>query len=219
MSGTSWQFRTTRGVVGIEDDAIVRHSTPSLFLAGQLARWRNGGLRARATVALQVVGFLLSVLGLLYYVYLVAETGPGWSSALYVSSVGVLAYSLWRKHGRETAIQRSAIEQVTLDEGEREITITHGTADGPLSVLRDEEAETTLTLATDDDLRKAREICRLRGIDLEPPVDPGKTETTFRVFTREGACFCERCRSQVSPADATCPACEYALRVETSEVA
>lgn len=217
MSGSSWQFRTVEGVVSIRDDAIVRKSTPRLFLAGQLGRWRNGDRRERASVAFHVCGFLLSVLLLVYHLHLVAGTRPGLTLALYVGSVVVLAFSFWRQHVRDTTIQRSAVERATLDPDEWRITITHGPGNGLLSPFRDDPTETTFTLGTADDLRKAREICRLRGIELEPaPADGEETETTYRIFTRDGACFCERCRRQVSPADATCPACEYALRVETS---
>jgi len=36
----------------------------------------------------------------------------------------------------------------------------------------------------------------------------------YRVDVRDGVVFCESCGAQVSPGDRTCPACEYALRVE-----
>lgn len=215
MSGSSWQFRTTRGVVSIQDDAIVRKPTPRRILAGLGIRWRNGDLWDRASVVFHVGGFAVSLVLLVYHLHLVAETSPGWSSALYVSTVVAFAYSFWNQHLRETTIPRSAVERVTVDDDDREITITHETRDGLLSPFREDRTETTLTLGTADDLRKAREICRLRGIEPEPDDDEGR-ETTYRIFTRDGASFCERCRRQVSPADGTCPACGYALRVETS---
>ena len=219
MTGSSWQFRTTRGVVTIEDDAIVRKSTPSLFLAGQRQRWRNGDLRERAKVAFRVVAFVFSAVAFAYHVALLADVEPGLSAALYAGTAGFLALSFWNQHLRATAIERSAIERVTVDDDERELTITHETDDGLLSLFGDDRKETTLRLGTADDLRNAREICRLRGIELEPAPSGDETETTYRVFTRDGVCFCERCRSQVSPSDAACPACDYSLRVEATETA
>jgi hypothetical protein len=45
------------------------------------------------------------------------------------------------------------------------------------------------------------------------PVDPVDHETTYRFVTEDGVYFCESCDTQVSPADATCPAGGYALGV------
>lgn len=219
MTGSSWQFRTTRGVVTVEDDAIVRKSTPTLFLEGQLKRWRNGDRRERATVAFRVAGFVVSVFTIAYHVALLADVEPGWSAALAVGVVGFLAVSFWQQYLRATTIHQSGIERVTVDDDERQLTITHEADDGPLSILKDDRTETTLRLGTADDLRKAREICRLRGVDLEPDPSGEETGTTYRVFTRSGVCFCERCRSQVSPSDGACPACGYVLRVEATETA
>jgi hypothetical protein len=49
------------------------------------------------------------------------------------------------------------------------------------------------------------------------PVDPEDHETTYRFVTEDGVYFCESCDTQVSPADATCPACGYALRVRATD--
>ncbi|MFC7045098.1 zinc ribbon domain-containing protein [Halobacteriaceae archaeon GCM10025711] len=59
--------------------------------------------------------------------------------------------------------------------------------------------------------------CRGCGVEL-PAADAeeSETETTYRFLTRVGVCFCERCRTQVSPNDRACPSCGYALRVETT---
>lgn len=217
MADRAWRFRTTTGVATIRDDAITTRSTPRQFLAGQSVRWRHGSRRERVKVAGAVVGFLVSIVLLAYHLYLVVDAGFSWSWALALGTVGVLVYSLWNERVRRTTIPRSAISTVSLDADERRLTVTHETGDGPLSAFRDDVAETTMTLGTEDDLRRAREIFRLRGIALEPaPADPDETETTFRVLTRDGACFCERCRRQVSPSDRQCPACDYALRVETN---
>lgn len=216
MSHGSWSVRTTRGVVTVGADAIRRRTTPTLFLSGQVRRFRNGGRRERATVAVHVFGFSISLAGLVYHLRLVATAGLGWSSILYGFTLAFLAYTFWAGYLRETAILRSAIVDVTIAPDERRLTITHETADGPLSAFRDDRTETELAFGSDDDLRNAREIFRLRGIALDHQSSRTPTETTYRFVTKGGVCFCERCRSQVSPSDRVCPACAYALRVETA---
>lgn len=219
MSGSELRFRTTDGVVTVHDDAIATRSAPREFLAGQATRWQNGNVGERVTVAFAVAGFLGSVVALVYHLYLVAGAGIGWSSMLYFGTLGTVAYSLWANHFRDTTIERSAISSVALDDEGRKLTLTHETRDGPLSVFRDDVTETEMTLGTDDDVRNAREMFRLRGIPVESvSADADATETEYRIVTKRGVCFCERCRSQVSPSHKVCPACEYVLWVETSEV-
>ena len=217
MSYGAWSFRTTRGVVTVGADAITRRSTPTLFLSGQFARFRNGGTSERATVAFRAFGFIFSVAGAVYHLRGVTVAEPGWSSILYGALLAVLAYAFWAACLRETTIPQSAIVDVTVTPDERQVTITHERAGGPMSMFRDDETETELAFGTLDDLRDAREIFRLRGISLERPAS--RSETTYRFVTKGGVCFCERCRSQVSPSDGTCPACGYALRVEAAEEA
>lgn len=215
MSEGAWSFRTTDGVVSVRPDAITTRTTPGRFLAGQSARWRRGTRRERLTVAFMIAGFLFSLAGFAYHVYLVATAGLNWSAAFYATSVAVFGYSLWSKYGRKTTIPRDAIEVVELDADARELTVTHETPDGPLSGLRSDRIETTLTLATDEDLRNARETLRLRGFEVEPAAQ-FETEIEHRIVTRDGGSFCERCGAHVSPNDKDCPACEYELWVETS---
>lgn len=46
----------------------------------------------------------------------------------------------------------------------------------------------------------------------------GETRAAAHGFvTRDGACFCEQCRSQVSPNARTCPSCGHALRARSDE--
>jgi hypothetical protein len=141
---------------------------------------------------------------------------------------------LWRKHVRGTVVPLSAIKDVTLDTDDQEHTIVHDADSRPsvlggnggqrwflsddlFSIFVTGETETTLTLRTADDVREARTIFRTTGLaeDLGVPRSGAEeTETEYRFDTRNGVVFCEQCGSQVSPSDRTCPACDYALRVE-----
>lgn len=214
MSHGAWSFRTARGVVTVGADDVRRRSTPTVFLSGQYTRFRNGSTSERATVAFRALGFVFSLAGLGYHLRAVTVAEPGWPSLLYGALLAVLAYACWAACLREITIPRSAIVDVTIEPDERQVTIVHERAGGPLSTFRNDETETELAFGTLDDLRDAREIFRLRGISLERPAS--RSETTYRFVTKGGVCFCERCRSQVSPSDRTCPACRYALRVETA---
>jgi hypothetical protein len=93
--------------------------------------------------------------------------------------------------------------------------VTHEPNHDYFGSLRNETTDTKLSIPTEDDIREATEIFRLRGIDVEEPGTEA-LETTYRVIVKSGVCFCERCRSQVSPSDGTCPACGYAIRVRSS---
>jgi len=121
----------------------------------------------------------------------------------------------WSNHVGETTIPLSTVDTITLDEEAGILVITHESDHDYFGSLRNDTGETTLSLPTDDDVREATEVFRLRGIDVEEPGTEAP-ETTYRVIVKSGVCFCERCRSQVSPSDRTCPACGYAIRVRSS---
>ena len=214
MSESSWQFRTTEGVVTVRGDAIAVSAAPSRFLSGQVARWRHGDDSDRLKVAFRAVAFAFSLVSIHQGVR-IAEAGLAgltpWS-LLYVAGSVLLVATLWHRHFRETTIPRDAIRAVALDEAGRELTVTHDTPDGPLSAFRGEETETSFTLPSDDDLREAREILRLRSVDVE--VDDRETVTEHRLVTRDGASFCENCDAHLSPNDRNCRRCGAALHVE-----
>jgi hypothetical protein len=220
MSGESWRFRTARGVVSVRDDAISVRSTPGEFLAGQRRRWRAGDWRDRGRATLEVGGFLASIVGLVYQLSQVTGPGLGATTATLLAVVShlvvlsITAYSIWSTHVGETTIPLSTVDVVTLDDDAMELVVVHEPEPGLGSLFRNDRIETTLSVPSREDLREAREIFRLRGIELRDPGDQG-TETTYRVTVRDGACFCASCRSQVSPSDGTCPACGYAIRVRT----
>lgn len=215
MSEETWRFRVTRGVVTVRDDTIGIRSTPGYFLAGQRSRWWYGDRWERGKIVFGAGGLLSSVLGAIYHFAQVGLAGVGLQSAPHVFAVVLFAYVFWSNHLGETTVSQSAIDTITLDESEGVLVITHEVRRGHLAslgALGSETTETKLSLPTDDDVREAKEIFRLRGIDVEEPRSES-TETTYRVVTRGGVCFCERCRSQVSPSDGVCPACGYAIRV------
>ena len=84
------------------------------------------------------------------------------------------------------------------------------------SAFRDDGTETNLSLANADACREAREIFRLRGIDLDDP-EESEEEPEHRTITKGGVCFCANCRSQISPSDDVCRVCGSALRVLRSD--
>lgn len=215
MSDESWRFRVTNGVVTVREDTIGIRSTPGYFLAGQRSRWRHGDRWEQGKILFNLGGLLSSVLGIGYHLSQVGLTGVGLRSAPHVFAFVMFVYLIWSNHVGEKTIPLSAIDTIALDEDDGTLVVAHEPEHGYLSVFRDDEIETTLSLPTSDDVREAREIFRLRDIDLEEP-GAVETKTTYRVRIRNGACFCERCGSQVSPSDGTCPACGYAIRVKTS---
>lgn len=219
MSPGGWSFRTTTGIVTVHDDAITTRSTPGKFIAGQSLRWRHGSRKEQVSAAFKVGAFVASIVAFILHLYLIADSGVEWVSLFYASSAGFFGYSLWRNHGRETTIPRSAIKSVTLDTESRELTVTHRQENGPLSVFQDDITKTTLPIGTDDDLRKARETLRLRGIQFEPTTAKSDTEIAHRIVSENGGHHCERCDALVTPNDKVCPNCEYALWVETSPAA
>jgi hypothetical protein len=214
MSEASWQFNTTIGVVTVREDTIAVRSTPGYFLAGQRSHWRHGGRWERAKLLFSLGGLLSSGFGIAFHLSQVGPTGLGVQSAPHVLALVLFLFIIWSNHIGEQTIPLSAVDTITLDEDEGTLVITHERAHDYLSVFRDEEVETTLSIPTADNVREAKEIFRLRDIELGAP-DADEGGTTYRVRTRNGACFCERCHSQVSPSDSTCPACGYAIRVQS----
>lgn len=216
MSSTPWEFRTTEGVVMVDSETIRVRSTPREFIAGQRARWRAGEGSARLKSAVRVVWMLgVVVVGLgyffftLYHVLDVGLTGVGIVAAL--SVVGGVG-QLWSHYLRETTIPLSAVEHISLDETNRKLTIRYETSRVRKILLAPNAGRQRFTLPTDDHLREARETFQMRGISVEDVVERG--DTAYRFVVEDGVYFCESCRRQVSPADSTCPSCEYALRVE-----
>jgi hypothetical protein len=214
MSEDSWRFRTTNGVVTVRDDAIGIRSTPGYFLAGQRSRWRYGGRWERGKLAITAGGLLSSTLGTAYHLSQVGIAGAGLQSASHVFAVVMFAYMFWSNHVGETTIPLSTVDTITLDEEAGRLVVTHEPNHEYFGSFRNETTETKLSIPTEDDVREAKEIFRLRGIDVEAPSTEAP-ETTYRVIVKSGVCFCERCRSQVSPSDGTCPACGYAIRVRS----
>jgi len=219
MSERSWQFRTTRGLVTVREDAIAVRSTPGRFLAGQRRRWRASTWPERGWIAFQAAGLCWSLAGLSLHAFealQAGETSAGLASTPHLVAFALFAYALWSNHVGETTIPLSNVERVALDEDEGTLTIEHRTDGNLRSIFRDEEAELRLSLSTADARREAREIFRLRGIDLDDPRESAGTPE-YRVITESGVCFCARCRSQISPSDDTCRSCGYALRILRSD--
>ena len=215
MSEGSWRFTVTRGVVTVREDAIGIRSTPGYFLAGQRSRWRYGDRWERGKLVVSAGGLLFSILGMAYHFSQVGIAGVGSQSASHVFAVVLFAYMFWSNHVGETTIPLSTVDTITLDEEAGTLVVTHEPNHDYFGSLRDETTETKLSIPTEDDVREAAEIFRLRGIDVKEPRTE-VLETTYRVLVKSGVCFCERCRSQVSPSDGTCPACGYAIRVRSS---
>lgn len=215
MSDRSWRFQVARGVVTVRDDAIGVRSTPGDYLAGQRRHWESTDRWGRVAVSVRVVGFLSSLLGVLYHFATVGVDGVGLRSAPYVLTLCLFGYALWQHHVGETTIPRDRIEAVTLDDDERELTVRHEPDPGLRSLFRSDVVETTLSLPTPEDVREAREIFRLRGVELRD-APPAEQKTVHRLRVRDGVCFCPACNTQVSPGDAACPACGYAIRVTES---
>ena len=225
-------FRTTEGDVSVGDEVLRIDRSPRKFLRGQRSRWRNEGPEQRLKTVARLVLFLFLPLSTVMQFYGVAEV-PVLATALVSLGVVISLVTFWAKRVRGTAVPLSAIEDVTLDTDDQELTIIHD-AEGRPSVLGGDagkewflsddlfsifatgETETTLTLRTADDAREARTVLRTRGVvdDLDTPRAAEETETEYRVETRNGAVFCEQCGSQVSPNDRTCPSCDHVLQIE-----
>lgn len=215
MSTASWQFQTTEGVVTVRHDAIVVHSRPWQFLAGQRARWRHGDRSERV----RTVGSLVAFFGIFYTAFRLTEffgqLASG-STRLLVTAfaAAIVVYSFWREHASDTTIPRTAIESIALDEADRELTIAHDEQQRLRRALSGDETETSLTLPSMDDVREAKEVLQLRSFDVERVEDAVETVTEHRFVTRQGASFCPGCDRRVSPNDRTCGRCGTVLRYE-----
>jgi hypothetical protein len=224
-------FRTTDGDVSVSDDTIRIHKTPKKFLYGQLSHWHNGSRWQQVGAVVKIVGLLLTSFSIVYQLDTISDMPVGLMAFLYSAAFIIDVYMVWKKHLRETRIPLSAIDDVTFDRDERELTVNHDAErrwsaaddnssqrwslrDSLLDFLEMDKTETTMTLRTADDIRKARTIFRTRGISEDIMSEHEETETEYRVDTKNGVVFCERCGSQVSPSDRTCPTCNYTLRVE-----
>jgi hypothetical protein len=232
MSDGRGAVRTTDGEASIGDRYVRIRRTPLAFLRARLSTLRDGSLRKRVGAAVGVALFLSAPVVVVQQIRTLSGT-PAWLALLLV--VGILAFQLvpfWLRYFRETTIPASSVADVTLRADERTLRVVYdddsrlavlgggsgqqwfGDSD-PLGVFEAGETETTLTLRTDDEVRKARRLLRATGLaGAVGGLAPEQTETHYRVDTANGAAFCERCGSQVSPSDGICPACEYALRIE-----
>jgi hypothetical protein len=212
----SFRFPTATGTVAVHDGALGIRSTPGRLLAGQRRRWRHGDRWDRAGLAFEVAGVAWAVVSLVGHATAVAAGNAGVAAGL--STVGYLilgvflAARLGRRHVGEARIPRSAVDAVRLDRDAGTLTIEHDAAGRLRSVLRDDPVETTLSLPSAEAVREAEAVLRARDVEFDVAED-SDIETTYRATIREGVWFCERCRSQVSPVDAACPACGYAIRV------
>ena len=225
-------FRTTEGDVSVGDEVLRIHRSPRKSIQGQRSRWRHGNRREQLKATARIVLFLILSLSTAAQLYRITEA-PTLLVILTVLGLAASLVTFWTKRIRGAAVPLSAIENVTLDTDDRELTIVHDAegrpsvlggaagkrwflSDDPFSVFATGETETALTLRTADDAREARTVFRTRGIaeDIDRQSDAGETETEYRFETKGGVVFCEQCGSQVSPSDRTCPACDHALRVE-----
>jgi hypothetical protein len=228
-------FRITDGDVSVSDDTVRIHKTPKKFLHAQLSHWEDRSRWRQITAVVRIAGFLLLSLSIIQQVYNIFNMPVGLVAFFYFSVVAIEIYMVWKKHLRETRIPLSAIDDVTLDTDERELTITHDTErrssvvddnssqrwslrDSLSNFLEMNKTGTTMTLRTADDIRKVRTVFRTRGISegVASKHEGTETETKYRVDTKKGVVFCGRCGSQVSPSDRDCPTCDYTLGVEQS---
>lgn len=215
MTRESWQFRTTKGVVKVDHDAVHIQSTLRQFLAAQRLRLHAGGRREVLRSVWVLVGavFIIGYLG--YETSRALDVGVAGLGLFSVVSVVVTVLGVWESYLRTKTIPLSALERVTIDESNRELTIRYDdeTVHTLPSWLYDWNPGTkTLTLPGDEAVRDAHETLRLRGISVEKAEKSANTVRRFIV--RNGVYFCESCDGQVSPTDSTCPSCGYALRVE-----
>ncbi len=236
MASEWGQFRTTEGEVVVTDGAIRIDRTPTGYLSAQLARWRRGSLQTRVRALARVLGLAMFAAYVLYRVHRMLSVNPGVLATL---PLGFLAFTLvpfWITHGRATTIRWGEISAVTLDLEDRDLTITHEVSSrlavaygavgqsskggAYLGTLFDPgEVRTTLRLTAAEEGRAARDTIRATPLESQFEVrrhgaDDPEGRTVYRVETVDGVVFCERCESQVSPADETCPNCDYRLRVQ-----
>jgi hypothetical protein len=220
MGDSSWGFRTTEGTVTVRGDAITIRSTPGAFLSGQLARWRSGTNWGRAKTLLAVASIPFMIVTTAYNAYVLLDVGIAVAGAVSGLTIAALVWDLWSRFFRERTIPRSSIESVRIDEADRTLRIIHESTDSltPLpwwshsTRVSGDRVRSTLTFPTDEAVREARDVFRLRNVPLDPP--DSESTTAHRYVVENGVYFCEDCGSQVSPTDSDCPSCGHALRVE-----
>ena len=126
-------LRTTEGDVSVGDEVLRIHRSPRKFLQGQHSRWRHGNRWEQLKATVQIVLFLV-VVPLSASMQLYGAVGASIVIAALVSLGVVTLVGFWAKRVRGTAVPLSAIEDVTLDTDDRELTIVHD-AEGRPSVL------------------------------------------------------------------------------------
>ena len=127
-------FRTTEGDVSVGDEVLRIHRSPRKFLQGQRSRWRNGNRWEQLKATVQIVLFLV-VVPLSASMQLYGAIGASIVIAALVSlGVVVSLIGFWARRVRGIVVPLSAIEDVTLDTDDRELTIVHD-AEGRPSVL------------------------------------------------------------------------------------
>ena len=217
MSDGWGSVRVVAGVLTVDDDAIRLRSTPRLFLAGQVDRLRTDEPRHRLRALGTIVAFLVAPLLLVGGLYRLTTAGVGWLAFVEIVSLGTGAATIWHQHLRETVVPLDSVREVIIGQDDRRLELVHAPRDGLLSRFRTDPRRRGHRFRTAEDGRRARELFRLRGIDV---VDgDARSEVTYRIETRGGVCFCEQCGGQVSPSDSACPACEYKLRVRQADSA
>lgn len=212
MTGSRRRIRTGRGALALRSDAVGIRTTPGRFLDALRHRWRRGGRRARARVAVEFGGFLASLGGLAVHLARLGGRGPGPATVATLLLVGFATYTVWSEYLRTTVVPLSTVDVVTVDDEAGEVTVVHHPDRGRLAPFADDRVETTLSIPAAGDVREVRAFFRRRGVDVRDAAEAERA-TTHRVVVEDGATFCEACRSQVSPGDGTCPACGYAVRV------
>lgn len=218
MTSGNRRFQTTAGVLTVDCDAIRLCSTPGQFIAAQRAHWRAGDPSERMKSAARIVWLLFAlVFGLGYFVYEAHRVlNLGFSALGIVATVFLMTgiYALWANHLRERTVPLSSVERISFDEANRAITIRYETSRLD-TILLGHTGRQRMQFPTDADLREVRETLRLEGITVEDETE--QSDTVYRFVVEDGVYFCESCARQVSPADSTCPSCDYALRVDASE--
>lgn len=218
MTRDAWQFQTTNGVVTVESDAIRVQSSPGQILAGQRTRWRAEGSVERAKTVLWVVFLCFFPIGFIASIWNLVNDGLASSGFVWTLFFSMALIASLHTAFRDTIIPLESIQRISLEQANRKLVVEY-TPGSPLSRFMEMASLATKTgnreyvLASDEEVRNAREVFSLRGISLEDGPSPTGTEPTGFVV-EDGLYFCESCRRQVSPTDRTCPACDYRLRSE-----
>ncbi len=211
----SWgTVRTARGELAVERDALHVHTSPRERLAGELARFRDGGTGGRPRAAGAVLGLTLLPLAVLTRLWSTVGDEVGLSLLLSAVVVCATVGQFWHQYVRDRRIPRTAIESLVLDGEERELTVTHVHDRTPLPTGWAEPYTETIRAPAEEDVRQLRTLLRSTGYDETFGPLSHETRHQYRVETRDGVVFCGACDSQVSPSDDRCPSCDARLRVE-----